>query len=126
MGKIQGGLNSNLVILLPKVKGAATISQFRPIALTNFIFKIIPKILTTRLSSIMSILVLHTQCGFVKGRPLLSCVVAASKCVNLLDKKRFCGNMGIFVEFTKAFDTVEWHFLLKVLNQFGFAPQFMS
>lgn len=36
LGVVHKFLNSNLVILLPKVKGACSVSQFRPIALRYF------------------------------------------------------------------------------------------
>ena len=54
LGVIQKFLNLNLVVLLPKVKGACSVSQFRPIALSNFLFKIITKILPSRLSLILN------------------------------------------------------------------------
>ncbi|KAL6194794.1 hypothetical protein ACLB2K_035870 [Fragaria x ananassa] len=53
-GQLSASFNSGLIILIPKVDHADSIKQFRPIALTNFVFKIIPKILALRLSSIAS------------------------------------------------------------------------
>ena len=52
--RILPGLNSSLVTLLPKFKGADSIEQYRPIALANFQFKIITKILADRLAIIAS------------------------------------------------------------------------
>ena len=43
-------LNYGVVILLPKVKPALNIKQFRPICLLNVIYKIITKTLTMRLT----------------------------------------------------------------------------
>ena len=40
---LSKNLNSNFVVLIPKLSGACRISQFRPIALANFCFKIIVK-----------------------------------------------------------------------------------
>lgn len=78
LGVIHKYLNSNLVVLLPKERGACSVSLIRPIALSNFLFKIIPKIIATRLSTIIDKLVLPSQCGFVKGRQIFSCVTAIS------------------------------------------------
>lgn len=50
VGAVHKFLNTNLVVLIRKAKGANYISQFRPIALSNFLFKIIPKIFSARLS----------------------------------------------------------------------------
>lgn len=68
----------------------------------------------------MQKLVLSNQCGFIKDRSLSSCAVAASEFVNLLDRRCFVANIGIFVYFTKYFDRVDRFFLLKVLDCFGF------
>lgn len=43
-------MNSKLVVLIPKVPGASKIEDFRPIALANFQFKIITKVLADRLA----------------------------------------------------------------------------
>lgn len=49
-GWIMPNLNSNIVVLVPKVSGADRIELFRPIALANFQFKIITKVLASRLA----------------------------------------------------------------------------
>jgi hypothetical protein len=42
----------------------------------------------------------------------------------LLTKKQFGGNIAIKVDICKAFDTLDWKFLITVLNQFGFGDLF--
>ena len=34
--------------------------------------------------------------------------------------------MAIFLDFRKAFDTIEWHYLEKVLTHFNFGPDFLQ
>lgn len=46
-------LNYGVIILLPKVKPATNIKQFRPICLLNVIYKIITKVLTIRLTKVV-------------------------------------------------------------------------
>jgi len=48
------------------------------------------------------------------------CVIIASKVINTLPKKHFGGNAAIKVDIRKAFDTMDWNFLLLVLHSFGF------
>jgi len=45
-------LNSNNLVLIPKTLNSDTISQFRPIAMPNFKFKIISKILAYIISNL--------------------------------------------------------------------------
>lgn len=50
-------LNYGVIILLPKVKPATNIKQFRPICLLNVIYKIITKVLTIRLKRVVDKLI---------------------------------------------------------------------
>ncbi|XP_058783572.1 uncharacterized protein LOC131658278 [Vicia villosa] len=52
-GWISPNYNANTLVLIPKAKEASSLGHYRPIALANFKFKIIPKILADRLSSIL-------------------------------------------------------------------------
>lgn len=46
--------------------------------------------------------------------------------MNLIDQRSFGGNLALKVDIRKAFDTLEWSFLLKVLRQFGFSDTFCN
>lgn len=85
-------LNSNMVVLIPKVVGVDNIGHFRPIALANFQFKIITMVLADRLSSITPNLISPQQFGFVKGRNIAECIGTTFEAINLLGKKVFGGN----------------------------------
>ncbi|KAK9931811.1 hypothetical protein M0R45_019074 [Rubus argutus] len=124
-GQLSASFNSGLIILIPKVEHADSITQFRPIALTNFVFKIIPKILALRLSSIASRIISPQQHAFVAGRNISDCILMTSECFNLLESKCHGGNVAIKVDITKAFDTLSWEFLLHVLQAFGFHSTFV-
>jgi len=56
----------------------------------------------------------------VKGRNIRDCIALTSEVVNVLDKKIFGGNLALKIDISKAFDTLNWNFLLKVLKSFGF------
>ena len=59
------GMNSNVVSLIPKVQGADSIKDYRPIAVVNFKFKIISKILADRLALVVARIISPNQYGFV-------------------------------------------------------------
>jgi len=128
---LQGGLlpnniNSNLIVLIPKVPGANSMGDYRPIALANFQFKIITKILADRLAYITSRIISIEQRGFVRDRNISDCVILASEAINSLDKNHFGGNISLKVDISKAFDTLDWNFLVLVLSNFGFAITFID
>jgi hypothetical protein len=56
-GWILPNFNSNIVALIPKTPNADAMTQFRSIAMVNFKFKIISKILADRLAQIMPSLI---------------------------------------------------------------------
>ncbi|MCH96418.1 RNA-directed DNA polymerase (Reverse transcriptase) [Trifolium medium] len=125
-GWIMPSFNSNTIILIPKSSNADSIDQFRPIALANFKFKIISKVLADRLATIMPNIISKEQRGFIEGRNIRDCVCLTSEAINLLHKKAFGGNVAMKIDISKAFDTLEWSFLLKVLKQFGFSNIFCN
>lgn len=119
-------LNSNTVVLIPKHPGTDRIEDFRPIALADFHFKSITKVLPERLANIALRIVSEQQRGFVKGRFISESICIAPKSVNLLNYKTSSGNVAITFDIRKAFDTIDWDFLLKVLAAFGFGDKFCS
>jgi hypothetical protein len=52
-GWIMPNFNANTIVLIPKTPSADFVEQYRPIALANFKFKIISKILADRLAQII-------------------------------------------------------------------------
>lgn len=60
------------------------------------------------------------QRGFIKGRSIKDCICLTSEVINVLHKKTFGRNLALKVDMAKAFDTIDWSFLLKVLKTFGF------
>ncbi|XP_019420741.1 PREDICTED: uncharacterized protein LOC109330928 [Lupinus angustifolius] len=124
-GWLLPNLNSNNVILIPKFPNADKIEDFRHIALANFQFKIISKVLADRLSSIASSIVSPQQRGFIRDRQIKDCICIASEAINMLDHKVFGGNLAIKLDVRKAFDTLDWQFLLQTLKAFGFNDRFI-
>jgi hypothetical protein len=125
-GWILPGFNSNIIALLPKTPSASSVDQYRPIAMANFKFKIISKIIADRLASIMPSIVSEEKKGFIHDRNIKDCLCIASEAVNLLHNKSFGGNLALKIDITKAFDTLDWNFLLKVLKTFGFNEVFCN
>jgi len=123
---IMLGMNSNAIALIPKTTNVVRISDFRPIGLANFRFKIISKILDDRLEPIANRIISKHQKGFLKGRDIKYCIISASEAINLLNEKAFRGCLALKVDIQKAFDTIDWNYLISNLMAFGFNIRFCS
>jgi len=112
-------INRSYMVLLPKKPGAVAVDCFRPICLQNCSVKIAAKILTTRLQREIAELVALEQTGFVKGRSIAENFVHAAELVQVCHKRK-APTLVLKLDFAKAFDTVNWNFLLTVLQVRGF------
>lgn len=117
-------LNSNYKVLTPKVQDADSVDRFQPIVMANFLFKVVTKILADRLGGIAARIIDSHQFGFVKERHITDSIVVASECIGWLNWRCHSGNMALKIDIRKAFDTLEWDFLLAVLRYFGFSAKF--
>jgi len=118
--------NSNNIVLIPKTNHAGTVSDYRPIAIANFKFKLISKILADRLSVFLPAITSIQQRGFIKGMSIKDCICLTSEAINVLNKKAYGGNLALKIDIAKAFDTLDWCFLLRVLKCLGFCDKFCN
>jgi len=118
--------NANTIILIPKVPDVINVGQYKPIALANFKFKIISKILVDRQAPFMNLIISPEQRGFVKGRNIKDGICITLEAINHLHQKAYAGNLAFKVDISKDFDTLEWKFLLRVLRKFGFSDRLRS
>jgi len=82
-------------------------------------YKIISKILASRMKKVLSSLIHECQSIFVKGRGILDSVLIANEVVEDL---RRSGRRGLClkVDFEKTYDSVRWAFLYDMLSRMGF------
>lgn len=119
-------VNATVIALIPKVTGASKLVDFRPISLCNTVYKVISRILASRLRMFTSDAVQRNQVGFVKGRQLCENVLLASKLVVDFHKSRPSSRGCLQVDITKAYDNVNWSLILNILKAFQLPKIFTS
>jgi hypothetical protein len=98
-------LNFGVITLVPKVKEANCIKQYRPICLLNIDYKCFTKVLTNRLVSVAQRVVGKNQTDFIKGRNILEGVVVLHEVIHELHSSKQKG-LIIKIDFEKAYDRV--------------------
>ena len=69
-GKIPVVFNTTFLVLIPKSANPSTFDGYRPISLCNFSYKIIGKILSTRIKKVLGRYISYEQFGFLPGRQI--------------------------------------------------------
>ncbi|GKC05605.1 RNA-directed DNA polymerase, eukaryota [Tanacetum coccineum] len=124
-GSFAIGCNSSFVALIPKILDPKIVSDYRPISLIGSLYKVITKILATRLSSVISSLISDVQSAFLPNRQILDGPFILSELLSWC-KFKYNQAMVFKVDFAKAYDSIRWDYLDDVLNSFGFGSKWRS
>ena len=127
-GHILRKINYTHVTLIPKVKEAKLMTQLRPISLCNVLYKIVAKVLTNRLKSILPDVISPTQSAFVPGRLISDNYLVAAEVAHYMHKRASGskGLMAVKLDISKAYDRVEWNFVEAVMRRLGFSDRWTS
>ncbi|VFQ88791.1 unnamed protein product [Cuscuta campestris] len=74
-------INHALVVLIPKVRENPSAKDYRPIACSNVVYKIITKILSNRMAGLLPSLINPDQATFIKGRSIVDNILLAQHLV---------------------------------------------
>jgi hypothetical protein len=85
----------------------------------NVSFKIFTKVLENRLKLVACRITMPSQSTFLPGRYILDGVVVLHETIHELKRRKQSGVI-LKLDFEKAYDKVNWEFLLQVLRMRGF------
>lgn len=88
------------------------------------IYKVMSKLLATRLKSVIGKLIDQRQFAFIGGRYMLDSVVVVKEIVHEA-KIRKRPTIIFKVDYEKAYDSVDWGFLLYMMHRMNFHPRWV-
>lgn len=115
-------INKTNIVLIPKITNPTNITQFKPISLCNVLYKLIAKVITNQLRIVITKCIDSAQSAFVPGRLISDNVLLAYELLYTLKHKRVGkkGFMAVKLDMCKAYDQVEWSFVIEIMERMGF------
>ena len=82
------------------------------------------KAIAGRIKNVLPEIIHQNQTGYIKDRFIGETIQSIYDIMDFTATENIPGLM-IFIDFQKAFDSVEWGFLIKSLEKFNFGPDFI-
>ena len=119
-------ISSTKLILLPKVAHPQTAADFRPISCCNVLYKVITKLLCSRLKLVLPELINQSQGAFVPGREIIYNILICQDLARGYNRKHISPRCMLKVDLHKAFDSIHWTFLEDLLHALRFPKVFIK
>ena len=101
-------------------------SNYRPITLLNTDYRLLAKVLANRCLVYVSHLISREQCTFLKGRNIGESIMLLQLLPHQLAAEGHSGALVAFLDFRKAYDSVNREFLREVLLKIGVGHKFVA
>ena len=121
-GSLSISQKRGIISLIPKKnKDKTLLENLRPISLLNSDYKILTKSIAKRLETVLPKIINPDQTGYIKGR-FIGENVRLIQDIMFHTKLEEKPGIALFLDFRKAFDTIEWNYIKTALQMFNFGP----
>ena len=123
---MHASTNSTAIALIPKSANVNKMTDFRPISLLNIPYKCISKILADRMKLVLPDLIDQSQSAFIKGRSISDNILLAQELFRGYGRETGTSKCALKLDLHKAFDSVDWNFIISMLLKLKFPPLFVT
>ena len=107
-----------VISLLPKKNDLLLLKNWRPLTLLNVDYKILAKIIATRIKEALILFINNDQTGFLQKRFIGQNIASLIEIIEYCDYNDLAAVL-ISIDFEKAFDKIDWDFLWKCMAFFN-------
>ena len=123
-GNLSISQRQGIIRLTPKKdKDPSYLKNWRPLSLLNVDYKIATKALALRLKKVLPQVINNAQTGYIEGRFIGQNIRQISDILSFAAEQNIEG-IAAFIDFEKAFDSLEWEFLFKAIETLNFGLDF--
>ena len=120
-------INDTHIALIPKKLVPLIPADYRPISLCNVIYKIIAKCIANRLKPHLPNYIHPSQQAFIEGRRISNNIIIAQEITHTFALSSWKSKAFMLkIDLAKAFDRVEWDFIVAALNRIGLHSHFIK
>ena len=122
-GQLSTSQHRGLIIVLNKKNDPLDTKNWRPISLLNVDYKIAIRAISGHLLGVMATVIGPNQTCGVRGRTMSENLAGVRDLLEYVERENIPLAL-LSLDQEKAFDRVDWGFLLHILETFNFGPQF--
>ena len=124
-GNIKEQQKHGIAVCIPKTTAPKTPADYRPITLLNTDYKILGRIIASRLQPILAELLHPSQHGGMEGGGIFDAVATVRDAIVYAEKTQtpLCVRS---LDYTETFDRISHTYLFKLLSVYGFSTQFTT
>ena len=124
-GRLSTSQTRAIIRLIYKKGDRQFLKKWRPISLLNTDCKILTTALSKKIQGFSPKIISNDQTAYIKGRFIGKNVRLINDIIQYSLENDSAGSV-IFLDFEKAFDSLEWNFIFEALKRFNFGAVFIT